>query len=64
MTSFHMANPNPQSYAPKFKGPREVASSTARSGFTLDNIDLLHFGKRVNFGNKLTTKEVLEEHLR
>lgn len=63
-TSFHMANPNPQNHAPKFKGPREVASSTARSGFTLENIDLLRFGKRVNFGNKLTTNDVLEDHLR
>jgi hypothetical protein len=59
-----MANPNPQSHQPKFKGPREIANSSTRSGFSVDPVDLLRFGKRVNFGNKLTTNEVLEDHLR
>ena len=27
-------------------------------------MDLIKFGKRVNFGNKLTNVEVLEDHLR
>jgi len=27
-------------------------------------VDLIKFGKRVNFGNKLTNVEVLEDHLR
>jgi len=59
-----MANPNPQIHHPKFKGPRDIANSSTRSSFNADPVDLLRFGKKVNFSNKLTTNEVLEDHLR
>ena len=56
-----MANPNPQGFEAKFKGVREMGYSKYES--VVDPTDIVRFGKRVNYENKLTSDAVMEEHL-
>jgi hypothetical protein len=58
-----MANPNPQSGPPKFLGVREAAFSANRHKYVSVEQDPIRFGKRVNFGNRMTTSQLLEDHL-
>lgn len=62
VTSYHMANPNPQRAPPKFAGVREASFSAYKTKPA--NNDLVRFGKRVDFGNKMTSNQLLEAHLR
>lgn len=59
---FHMSNPNPQVIKAKFQGARDANSSTRSDKAEFDMLNL-KFGKKVNFSNKLTTNDVLEDHL-
>lgn len=61
--SFHYANPNPQVSGPKFKGPREMAPIERSGSVEKFQPDALRFGKRIVFGHKATTSEILEDHL-
>ena len=56
-----MANPNPQGYDTKYKGVREMGYSKYEN--VVDPTDIVKFGKRVNYENKLTSDAVMEEHL-
>jgi len=56
-----MANPNPQPFDAKFKGVRELGYSRYES--VVDPTDIVKFGKRVNYEQKLTSDAVMEEHL-
>lgn len=58
-----MANPNPQSGQPRFLGVREAAFSANRHKYVSVDQDPIKFGKRVNFGNRFTTSQLLEDHL-
>ena len=58
--SFHMANPNPQPFGQKFKGVRDLGYQNMQ----IDPADIVKFGKRVDFQRKLTSDEVMQEHLR
>lgn len=60
--SFHMANPNPQDHAPKFKGVREAGYTFYKND--IDPTDVIRFGKRVNYNKRDTVEDVMEEHLR
>ena len=56
-----MANPNPQPFDSKFKGVRELGYHKYES--VVDPTDIVKFGKRVNYEQKLTSDVVMEEHL-
>ena len=57
--NFHISNPNPQNSQLKFFGPRDGVSSATKS----PEKELIRFGKRISFGNKLTNEELLQNHL-
>jgi len=70
----HISNPNPQATSTRFYGPRDFNSSTPMgmlnqtapldSGSPLqDQAELVRFGKRVSI-NRMTNKELLEDHLK
>ena len=59
---FHMANPNPQPYPQRFKGVRELGYKQFEK--QIDPTDVIRFGKKVNYDNKLTSDQVMQEHLR
>ena len=56
-----MANPNPQPFENKYKGVREMGYQKYES--VVDPTDIVKFGKRVNYEQKLTSDAVMEEHL-
>ena len=62
--NFHSSNPNPQPNHPNYFGPRDrgTPSETNRSA-SEDPSDILKFGKKINYGKKLTNEDVLEAHL-
>ena len=62
LRSFHMANPNPQGFGPKHKGVRDVGYKNYEK--LIDPTDVIKFGKKVNYENKLTNDQIMEEHLR
>ena len=57
-----MANPNPQSFDTKHKGVRDLGYKKYET--LADPTDIVKFGKKVNYENKLTSDAVMEEHLR
>ena len=59
---FNMSNPNPQNGRFQFKGVREIGYANYEKN--IDPTDVIKFGKRVNYENKLTTDQVMEEHLK
>lgn len=61
-SGFHMANPNPQTANAKFRGVRDMGYASYEKN--IDPTDVIKFGKRVNYENKLTTDQVMEEHLK
>lgn len=61
--SHHMANPNPQSGPPKFLGVRDAAFSANRHKYVSSEPDQIRFGRRVNFGCRMTTSQLLQDHL-
>lgn len=72
--SFHISNPNPQRGHRKYLGIRDLgyasmhqspAASTHSSSFSLiGGTPNFKFGKKVFLDNKLSNKEVLEDHLK
>jgi hypothetical protein len=62
--NYHMANPNPQATQPRFKGTRDLKSTDrSEAGSDYQAADFIKFGKRIQFGPKLTSEAVLESHL-
>ena len=61
--NFHISNPNPQTTQTRFQGPRDANSS---KGFSSPDksVELIRFGKKINFGSKMTNEELLQDHLR
>lgn len=57
-----MANPNPQSGNARFRGVRDMGYASYEKN--IDPTDVIKFGKRVNYENKLTTDQVMEDHLK
>jgi len=57
-----MANPNPQPFEVRFKGVRDMGYQTYES--VVDPTDIVKFGKRVNYENKVTSDAVMDEHLK
>jgi hypothetical protein len=57
-----MANPNPQGGNARFKGVRDMGYASYEKN--IDPTDVIKFGKRVNYENKLTTDQVMEDHLK
>ena len=61
--NFHVSNPNPQASATKFLGPRDTQSKSMHSsngfGSPSKDAELIRFGKRIHFGNKVTNDELL-----
>lgn len=53
ISGFHMANPNPQGGNARFKGVRDMGYASYEKN--IDPTDVIKFGKRVNYENKLTT---------
>ena len=51
LKSYHMANPNPQDHAMKFKGPRDLGYKEFEK--LADPTDIIRFGKKVNYESKL-----------
>jgi hypothetical protein len=49
---FHMSNPNPQPFNPKYRGVRDIGYKSFDK--LVDPTDILRFGKRVNYDTKLT----------
>jgi len=47
-----------------FYGPRDLNKTTGLISTTGGEGDLVRFGRRVNFGNKLTNYDLLEDHLK
>lgn len=62
--NFHQSNPNPQGTQTRFFGPRDTDGSKGFFGSPDKSVDLIRFGKKINFGNKMTNEEVLADHLR
>lgn len=62
--NFHLSNPNPQGSQARFYGPRDPESSKGFGSPDKTAADLVRFGKKINFGNKMTNEEVLADHLR
>lgn len=62
MSGFNMANPNPQSGNARFRGVRDMGYASYEKN--IDPTDVIKFGKRVNYENKLTTDQVMEDHLK
>ena len=62
LKSYHMANPNPQDHQPKYKGVRELGYKQYEQ--LLDPVDVVKFGKRISYDNKLTNEQLVEEHLK
>lgn len=60
--SFHMANPNPQPFGAKYKGVRDMGYKEFEK--LVDPTDVIKFGKKVNYENKLNNEMILQEHLR
>lgn len=64
----HMSNPNVQNSQSRFLGARDMGSSTKNNPSSPSNsdlqIDLLRFGKRITFGQKMTNEELLQDHLK
>lgn len=52
-SGFHMANPNPQMGQHAYKGVRDMGYANYEKN--IDPTDVIKFGKRVNYENKLTT---------
>ena len=60
---FHPSNPNPQQNKQvKFKGVRDLGYSTYER--LMDPTDVIKFGKKVSYENKMTNMQVMEEHLK
>ena len=60
--NYHTSNPNPQgNLRQNFMGPRD-GESKAKSQIE-EPADILKFGKKITFGNRLTNEDVLEAHL-
>lgn len=49
--------------ATRFAGPRDGQSSKG-FGSADKNADLIRFGKKINFGGKMTNDELLQDHLK
>jgi hypothetical protein len=60
--SFHMANPNPQKHAVKYKGVRDMGYREFEK--LVDPTDIVKFGKKVNYESKLNNEMIMEEHLK
>ena len=59
----HQANPNPQSSGMRYVGPRDGLSS--KGTFSPDKAaELTRFGKKIQFGNRTTNEELLQDHLK
>lgn len=62
--NFHAGNPNPQPIENKNMSVRDIGLNYKNaSDSQKKHLDLLKFGKKVVFDKKLTTKDVLEDHL-
>jgi len=63
--NYHTSNPNPQQNHPNFFGPRDKGATPSESNRSAseDPSDILKFGKKINYGKKLTNEDVLEAHL-
>ena len=62
-TSYHMANPNPQSdnKSHKFKGVRDLGYT--RYAREIDPTDIVKFGKRMYHGQKMSNADIMEAHI-
>lgn len=56
-----MSNPNPQRNPVRYKGVRDLGYLAYEK--MIDPTDIIKFGKRVNYENKLTSLQVMEDHL-
>jgi len=45
-------------------GPRDMNSTKGMSSPDKQSVDLLRFGKRINFGARQTNEELLQDHLK
>ena len=62
--NFHAGNPNPQPAENKNMSVRDIGLNYKNaSDSQKKHLDLLKFGKKVVFDKRLTTKDVLEDHL-
>ena len=62
-----MSNPNVQGGQSRFVGARDMASTSKQGNSPTSSdtqLDLLRFGKRITFGNKVTNEELLQDHLK
>ena len=62
--NFHTSNPNPQGSQTRFYGARDMNSTKGLSSPDKQSVDLIRFGKRINFGAKQTNEELLQDHLK
>ena len=60
--SFHISNPNPQNFASRFKGVRDVGYKNFER--LIDPTDIIKFGKKVDYDNRPSCDAVMQEHLR
>lgn len=62
MSSFNMSNPNPQQGDVRYKGVNQVGYKKYYDNAE-PGIDLVKFGKKVDYGQKMSSEELMREHL-
>ena len=60
--NFHFSNPNPQPFENHNKGTRDLGYKAYES--LVDPTDVIKFGKRVNYENKITHEELMDDHIK
>ena len=64
-STFHLSNPNPQVGDNIFKGPRDMGYKKYYESQTdRDMNTVIKFGKKVDYQNKMTNDELMEDHLK
>ncbi len=59
---FHPSNPNPQRTQIRYKGIRDIGYRAFEK--MIDPTDVIKFGKKVNYENRMTSTQVMEDHLK
>lgn len=59
---FHPSNPNPQNKTVRYRGVRDIGYYNYEK--MMDPLEILKFGKKVSYEQKMSQNELLEDHLR
>ena len=62
LRSFHISNPNPQQFSMKFKRVRDIGYKNYEKH--IDPTDIVKFGKKVDYDIKMSSDQMMQEHLR